>query len=108
MQTKISVHPSNQLLLKAAQKRILLLDGAMGTMIQRHSLQEADFRGEQFADWKVDLKGNNDLLSLTQPEIIADIHRATCKRALILLKPIPLTQPQSPKLTMQWKIFRGR
>ena len=76
MQTKISVHPSNQLLLKAAQKRILLLDGAMGTMIQRHSLEEADFRGEQFADWKVDLKGNNDLLSLTQPEIIADIHRA--------------------------------
>ena len=76
MQTKNSVHPSNQLLLKAAQKRILLLDGAMGTMIQRHSLEETDFRGEQFADWKVDLKGNNDLLSLTQPEIIADIHRA--------------------------------
>ena len=79
MQTKISAHPSKQLLLKAARRRILLLDGAMGTMIQRHSLDEADFRGEQFADWKVDLKGNNDLLSLTQPEIIADIHRAYLK-----------------------------
>ena len=55
------------------------MDGAMGTMIQRHNLEEADFRGEQFADWKVDLKGNNDLLSLTQPEIIADIHRAYLK-----------------------------
>jgi len=79
MQTKINTHPSQRLLLEAAQKRILLLDGAMGTMIQRHKLEEADFRGEQFADWKVDLKGNNDLLSLTQPEIIADIHRAYLK-----------------------------
>ena len=79
MQTKINAHPSQRLLQEAAQKRILLLDGAMGTMIQRHSLEEADFRGEQFAEWKVDLKGNNDLLSLTQPEIIADIHRAYLK-----------------------------
>ena len=62
--------------LTAAQKRILLLDGAMGTMIQQHSLQEADFRGQRFADWHCDIKGNNDLLSLTQPEIITDIHRA--------------------------------
>ena len=48
----------------------------MGTMIQRHSLEEEDFRGQRFADWHTDLKGNNDLLSLTQPEIICDIHRA--------------------------------
>jgi 5-methyltetrahydrofolate--homocysteine methyltransferase len=54
--------------------RILFLDGAMGTMIQRHKLQEADYRGERFADWPSDLKGNNDLLSLTQPHIIRDIH----------------------------------
>ncbi len=47
--------------------RILFLDGAMGTMIQRHKLEEADYRGERFADWPSDLKGNNDLLSLTQP-----------------------------------------
>ncbi|MFQ5581301.1 MAG: methionine synthase [Mariprofundaceae bacterium] len=57
-------------------KRILILDGAMGTMIQRHKLEEADYRGERFADWKQSLKGNNDLLSLTQPEIIRNIHAA--------------------------------
>jgi 5-methyltetrahydrofolate--homocysteine methyltransferase len=61
---------------QAAQQRILVLDGAMGTMIQRHTLEEADFRGARFADWHTDLKGNNDLLSLTQPDIICDIHRA--------------------------------
>jgi 5-methyltetrahydrofolate--homocysteine methyltransferase len=55
-------------------ERILFLDGAMGTMIQRHKLEEADYRGERFADWPSDLKGNNDLLSLTQPQIIRDIH----------------------------------
>jgi 5-methyltetrahydrofolate--homocysteine methyltransferase len=55
-------------------ERILFLDGAMGTMIQRYKLEEADYRGERFADWPSDLKGNNDLLSLTQPGIIRDIH----------------------------------
>lgn len=67
---------SYQSLLTAAQQRILLIDGAMGTMIQQHRLEEADFRGERFANWDSELKGNNDLLSLTQPEIILDIHRA--------------------------------
>ncbi len=61
---------------QAAQQRILVLDGAMGTMIQRHTLEEEHFRGERFADWHTDLKGNNDLLSLTQPNIVCDIHRA--------------------------------
>jgi len=63
-------------LLEALGQRILLLDGAMGTMIQRHRLDEGDYRGNRFADWPSDLKGNNDLLSLTQPGIISDIHRA--------------------------------
>lgn len=58
------------------QKRILVLDGAMGTMIQRHTLTEADFRGDRFKDTKKELKGNNDLLSLTRPEIIREIHEA--------------------------------
>ncbi|OTG83792.1 methionine synthase [Acinetobacter sp. ANC 4648] len=57
-------------------KRILIIDGAMGTMIQRHKFEEADYRGERFADWASDLKGNNDLLVLTQPQIIQDIHEA--------------------------------
>jgi 5-methyltetrahydrofolate--homocysteine methyltransferase len=57
-----------------AARRILILDGAMGTMIQRYKLEEADYRGERFADWPSDLKGNNDLLLLTQPEVIREIH----------------------------------
>ncbi len=57
------------------KQRILIIDGAMGTMIQRHKLQEADYRGERFKDWHTDVKGNNDLLSITQPGIITDIHR---------------------------------
>jgi len=56
------------------QDRILILDGAMGTMIQRHKLDEAAYRGERFADWHTDLKGNNDLLAITQPDIIRGIH----------------------------------
>jgi len=56
-------------------ERILVLDGAMGTMLQEYKFTEEDFRGERFANWPVSLKGNNDLLSLTQPKAIADIHR---------------------------------
>jgi len=59
---------------QALEKRILVIDGAMGTMIQRHKLQEADYRGERFANWPSDVKGNNDLLSITNPEIIIGIH----------------------------------
>ena len=58
------------------ERRILILDGAMGTMIQSHKLDESGYRGERFADWKTDLKGNNDLLSLSRPEIITAIHHA--------------------------------
>jgi 5-methyltetrahydrofolate--homocysteine methyltransferase len=65
-----------QLLQDAAQQRILILDGAMGTMIQQHNLQEQDYRGTRFAEWPSDVKGNNDLLSITQPQIIYAIHSA--------------------------------
>ena len=60
---------------KELQKRILIIDGAMGTMIQRHKLEEKDYRGERFKDWHTDVKGNNDLLSITRPDIIIDIHK---------------------------------
>lgn len=60
---------------KELTRRILIIDGAMGTMIQRHKLTETDYRGERFKDWPSDLKGNNDLLCLTQPGIIEGIHR---------------------------------
>lgn len=58
------------------KQRILILDGAMGTMIQTYELEEADYRGDRFKDWSSDLKGNNDLLSITQPQIIKAIHTA--------------------------------
>ncbi len=57
------------------KERILIIDGAMGTMIQRHKLEEKDYRGERFKNWHTDVKGNNDLLSITQPQIIEDIHK---------------------------------
>ena len=57
-------------------ERILILDGAMGTMIQQEKLGEADYRGERFLDHPKDLKGNNDLLVLTRPQVISAIHRA--------------------------------
>ncbi len=57
------------------KKRILVIDGAMGTMIQQYKLQEEDYRGERFKDWPSDVKGNNDLLSLTKPDIIKTIHK---------------------------------
>ena len=59
---------------KELEQRILVIDGAMGTMIQRYELTEADFRGERFRDHKSDLKGNNDLLNLTRPDVIKAIH----------------------------------
>lgn len=60
---------------KELEKRILVIDGAMGTMIQRHKLTEEDYRGERFANWPSDVKGNNDLLCITQPQIIKGIHK---------------------------------
>jgi len=59
---------------QSARERILVIDGAMGTMIQRHKFSEADYRGARFKDWHRDVKGNNDLLVLTQPDVIRDIH----------------------------------
>ena len=70
----MSTKPSAALLEKAARDRILIIDGAMGTMIQKHKPTEETYRGARFKDWHRDVKGNNELLSLTQPEIIYDIH----------------------------------
>lgn len=58
------------------KEKILIIDGAMGTMIQRYKLNEADYRGTQFKDWHIELKGNNDLLSITRPDIVKEIHKA--------------------------------
>lgn len=58
------------------EERIMIIDGAMGSMIQTYKLQEEDYRGERFKDWHLDVKGNNDMLVITQPHIIKEIHRA--------------------------------
>lgn len=68
--------PSYQTIKTLLDERILVIDGAMGTMIQGYNLQETDYRGAQFADYPLDLKGNNDLLSVTKPEIIREIHKS--------------------------------
>jgi 5-methyltetrahydrofolate--homocysteine methyltransferase len=68
-------HKRIEALKQALGERILLLDGAMGTMIQAFKLGESDYRGERFKDWQSDLKGNNDLLSITRPDVVQDIHR---------------------------------
>jgi 5-methyltetrahydrofolate--homocysteine methyltransferase len=64
---------------KELEKRVLVIDGAMGSMIQQYKLEEKDFRGKRFADWHKDLQGNNDLLSITQPQIIKTIHKEYLK-----------------------------
>ena len=65
-----------QALSQALKERILILDGGMGTMIQSYKLEEADYRGARFADWPSDVKGNNDLLLLSKPQVIAEIEKA--------------------------------
>ncbi len=67
--------PRSEAFLALLTQRLVILDGAMGTMIQRHRLGEAEFRGARFAQWRSDLRGNNDLLSITQPADHRDIHR---------------------------------
>ena len=76
MTRRSSGEETRKALQSAALERILVLDGAMGTMIQQHKFGEAEFRGARFADWPRDLRGNNDLLSLTQPQAIRAIHLA--------------------------------
>lgn len=66
---------SKKTIQECLKDRILVIDGAMGTMIQRYKLQEADYRGERFVNWHLDVKGNNDLLNITRPDIIGAIHR---------------------------------
>lgn len=76
MTTDSNIQPDQTDLLKQRLgQQILLLDGAMGTMIQQHKLEEQDYRGERFKDWHIPVKGNNDLLVLTQPDLIKDIHK---------------------------------
>ena len=82
-----------------AKDRIVILDGAMGTMVQRHSPSEADYRGARFANHARDLKGNNDLLVLTRPEVIRAIHARTSTRAPTSSRPTRSTRTRSSRPT---------
>src|ERR1700742_4254723 len=75
MQSSTQTNTCARRLLDLLAQRIVILDGAMGTMIQTYKLDEAGYRGQRFKDWPSDLKGNNDLLNITQPHLIQAIHR---------------------------------
>ncbi len=77
---------TEQKLRKLLNEQILIIDGAMGTMVQRYKLSEEDYRGERFKDWHTDVKGNNDLLCLTQPHIIKEIHKQYLKAGANILE----------------------
>ena len=75
MTHSINYRPNQtELLTQLLKNKVLYLDGAMGTMIQQHKLEEGDYRGKRFKDWPSPVKGNNDLLVLTQPDLIKQIH----------------------------------
>ena len=80
-------------------KRILILDGAMGTMIQRYKLGEADFRGERFAAHGKDLKGDNELLSLVRPDVISEIHRQYLEAGADVIETNTVGATSTPRAT---------
>ena len=86
-----------EIFLNLLKERILILDGGMGTMVQGFKLTEKDYRGKQFADWMSDLKGNNDLLCITRPDVIKSIHRQ-------YLVPIFLLPTLSMQMLSRWRI----
>ena len=89
-------------------KRILILDGAMGTMIQRHHSRKSTFAASAFADWHTDVKGNNDLLSLTQAEIICDIHRAYLEAGADIIETNTFNSTTISQADYEMQALRGR
>lgn len=103
------------------QQRIMVLDGGMGTMIQQHNLEEKDFRGDEFKEHPLPLKGNNDLLSITQPEIIYKIHKVLhpgmsvhpypcglltlSDVSVVIVSYFSLRFPPPPPIQMKWTEF---
>ena len=106
MTTEISLPDGDEVraaLAAAARERILILDGAMGTMIQALKLDEAGYRGERFKDWHRDVRGNNDLLILTQPDAIRDIHLQYFLAGADISRPTPSPRPRSSWPTTAWR-----
>lgn len=88
-----------EIFLNLLKERILILDGGMGTMVQGFKLTEKDYRGKQFADWMSDLKGNNDLLCITRPDVIKSIHRQYLDAGADILLPT-----LSMQMLSRWRI----
>ena len=87
----------------ALRERILILDGAMGTTVQARGLEERDFRGERFADHPRELKGDTELLSLTRPDVIEEIHEAFFEAGADIVGPTPSAPRPSPRATTSWR-----
>ncbi len=86
-------------------ERILVIDGAMGTMIQGHGLDESGYRGDRFVDWDQEVRGNSDLLSLTQPEIIRSIHREYLESGADIVATNTFSASGSPRPTTAWRTW---
>ena len=87
------------------RQRIVIIDGAMGTMFQRYQLDEAGYRGERFKDWAQELKGNNDLLILTRPDIVAEVHRAYLEAGADIIETNTFNSKPSPWPITRWSIW---
>src|SRR5258707_15544051 len=97
-----NISPIEARLRKLAAERILVLDGAMGTMIQTLKLEEQEFRGARFDAWNREVRGNNDLLNLTKPEAIRAIHLAYLQAGATSSRPTPSPRPRSRRPTTAW------
>ena len=98
----------SNVLMDAMRSRILILDGAMGTMIQRYKLSEEQFRGERLADHPSDLKGNNELLSITQPHIVLEIHQEYLKAVLGCGPSAPATKRRCSEVLYSSRAWQAR
>ena len=94
---------------QAIKEKILVLDGAMGTMLQRNNFSEEDFRGERFKDFPHPLKGNNDLLSITQPEAVKEVHRLYFEAGADIVETNTFSTPHLPKFSarilLRWRLI---
>ena len=90
------------------KEKILILDGAMGTEIQKYNLKEEDFRGDRFQDIPGQMKGNNDMLNITRPDVISDIYRRYLERVPTLFLPTRFLRSAFHRLIITWKIKPGK
>ncbi len=93
---------------KFLRHRIVIIDGAMGTTLQRYQLDEAAYRGERFKDWAQDLKGNHDLLNLTRPDVVAEVHRAYLEAGADIIETNTFNSQASRSPITRWRSWPMR